>query len=116
MNEKKKVEHLGKNIKYVRENICHMTQRKFSESVNISVEQLQKIEQGNSLPSVPSLFAIAKYANVPIDLLSRDDIEPSKLYTIIYLMKEIKKYDSALIDNIGDMLLALHNEIQNGEL
>jgi len=116
MNQKAGIEHLGKNIKYIRKNICHMTQSEFSESVNISTEQLQKIEQGSSLPSVPSLFAIADYAKIPIDILSKDDISSSKLYTIIFLMKELENYDNTFIENIGETLLAIYSKIRNSEL
>lgn len=113
MDKQIKVENLGKNIKYVRENVCNMTQNKFSESVNISIDQLQKIEQGSSLPSVPSLFVIASQAKVPIDLLAKDDIDSSKLYSIIYLMSEIEKYDKTLIESTFEMLIAVYNKMRN---
>jgi len=108
-----KVECLGKNIQFIRKEICHMTQLEFSESIHISIEQLQKIEQGKSLPSVPSLFAIADYAKVPVDLLAKDDINSSKLYSIIFLMKEIEKYNSIFIECTCDMLLTVYNKIRN---
>ncbi len=112
MEEQRKVENLGKNVKYIRNNICHMTQNKFSEAVNISVEQIQKIEQGNSLPSVPSLFAIADFAGVPIDFLAKDDIRTSKLFTIIELMQEIEKHDDSQLDNAIDVLMSVYTKIR----
>lgn len=113
MEEQRRVEYLGKNIKYVRKNICHMTQNEFSEAIHLSVDQLQKIEQGVSLPSVPSLFAIAEYANIPIDFLSKDDITSSKLYSVITLMDEINKSDKDLIDNVLIMLQELNIKIRS---
>lgn len=113
MNEQRKVEYLGKNVKYIRNNICHMTQGQFAEAVNISIEQIQKIEQGNSLPSVPALFAIADFAKVPIDLLAKDDINSSKLFSMIALIQEIEKYDKNLIDHTIEVLISTYNKIRN---
>ena len=113
MSEQRKIENLGKNVKYIRNNICHMTQTAFSEAINISLEQLQKIEQGNSLPSVPKLFAISDYAKIPIDLLAKDDITSAKLFSIVSLMQEIEKHDVALLDNTLDILMSIYEKIRN---
>ncbi len=110
------VDGLGKNIKYVRMNICHMTQEKFSEAVNLSVEQLKKIETNASLPSIASLFSIADYANIPLDLLCRDDIKASEIYTVITLMEELKEHDENYIHGICDIMTSLYTRLRNDKL
>lgn len=113
MDGKRKVENLGKNIKYARMKISDMTQNEFAEAVNLSYEQIQKIEQGNSLPSVPSLFAIADFTGVPLDLLAKDDIKSSKLYSLLALMEEIDKYDDTFIDSTVEVLMSIYSKIRS---
>ena len=105
------VNYLGKNIKYFRENYLHVTQDKLSESANISVVQLQYIEQGRGMPSVPSLFALANSLKVPIDYLAKDDCKASQVFTISKLIKEISKTDDALLDNLTELLISIKSKL-----
>ena len=113
MNYKSSVENLSKNIKFVRTNICHLTQEKFAEAVNLSIEEIQKIEQGGSLPSTASLFAIANFTNVPLDFLGKDDIKVSELYTVIALMNELEKHNKDYVTDVCGAIVSMYTRIRS---
>ena len=64
----------GQRIKELRK-ISRMTQEQLSEELNISVEQLRKMECGCRGTSIDLLISIAGYFNVSTDYLLRDEIE-----------------------------------------
>ena len=67
----KRTEILGFNIKIERQR-KKLSQAKLAEMSNVSMESIQKIENGRQTPSVFVFFSILKALDVPIEAIYKD--------------------------------------------
>lgn len=56
---------VGLNIMYERKR-CALTQEQLSEKIDLSRQQLQRIETANAAPSLDTLFKLSEALNVPV--------------------------------------------------
>lgn len=68
----KRTEQLGFNIKIERLR-KKLSQAQLAELANISMESVQKIENGRQTPSVFVFFDILKVLNVPVETLYKNE-------------------------------------------
>ncbi|WP_433763722.1 helix-turn-helix domain-containing protein [Flavobacterium ginsenosidimutans] len=63
---------LGLTIRKLREKTTSFSQEKFGLEVDLSENQIRRIEKGQTNPTVKSLLKIAKVLNVDIKILFED--------------------------------------------
>ncbi|WP_353462834.1 helix-turn-helix transcriptional regulator [Mammaliicoccus sciuri] len=102
---------LGERLKILRIN-RGLTQKELSESINVSIQSINKWENKKVLPDAINLLALAKFYGVSVDYLLDDDMRFIQNYeklieknrhTLINL--EVDKCDS--IDKNSLLLLLL---------
>lgn len=70
MTKEDKQRVIGETIKDAR-SIKNLTQIKVSKDINISRNYLSDVENGRYMPSVETLFDLAKYLNIDLNLLAK---------------------------------------------
>ena len=80
--ERVKLRSFGDKLKKLR-NIRGLTQEKFADEMNISLDTVKNWEQGYNYPSIDTLVDIAEYLKCDFDYLIGQQETPSKEYAHI---------------------------------
>lgn len=94
--ERVKLRSFGDKLKKLR-NIRGLTQEKFADEMNISLDTVKNWEQGYNYPSIDTLVDIAEYLKCDFDYLIGQQATPNKEYTHISDMIGISEEAAALL-------------------
>lgn len=92
--ERVKLRSFGDKLKKLR-NIRGLTQEKFADEMNISLDTVKNWEQGYNYPSIDTLVDIAEYLKCDFDYLIGQQETPNKEYTHISDMIGISEVAAA---------------------
>lgn len=98
---------INKSIKYLRTNKLIMTQEKFAEFCNISVNGLRNIEHNRYTPQSSTIDKICKANNMtPLELLSITFESTSKYDVLISRLKTLNDNQLNMVNGFIDMLIS----------
>ena len=96
--ERVKLRSFGEKLKRIRTK-CGLTQDKFADEMNISLDTVKNWEQGYNYPSIDMLVSISEYFKCDLDYLIGQQSMPNKEFTHIADMIGISERAAALLVN-----------------
>ena len=96
--ERVKLRSFGEKLKRIRTK-CGLTQGKFADEMNISLDTVKNWEQGYNYPSIDMLVSISEYFKCDLDYLIGQQSMPNKEFSHIADMIGISERAAALLVN-----------------
>lgn len=96
--ERVKLRSFGEKLKRIRTK-CGLTQDKFADEMNISLDTVKNWEQGYNYPSIDMLVSISEYFKCDLDYLIGQQSMPNKEFSRIADMIGISERAAALLVN-----------------
>ena len=96
--ERVKLRSFGEKLKRIRTK-CGLTQDKFADEMNISLDTVKNWEQGYNYPSIDMLVSISEYFKCDLDYLIGQQSMPNKEFSHIADMIGISERAAALLVN-----------------
>ena len=96
--ERVKLRSFGEKLKRIRTK-CGLTQDKFADEMNISLDTVKNWEQGYNYPSIDMLVSISEYFKCDLDYLIVQQSMPNKEFSHIADMIGISERAAALLVN-----------------
>lgn len=105
------IKEIGLSIKKFR-SIRKLTQSSLSEKVGLSLEQIQKIEQGRGSTKIKTLFFISKALEIKPEQLFNRNIEDIRTLQILDRYQHLSKDGQEALINIAGEIFKLESNIK----